>query len=79
MCACVLVLAAWAAGAALAKTAAHAEPNHHWRRLSAEVEVGFVGMETPLKKHHLVSSEHRRLELDQFLAQRINKVSLAIS
>jgi hypothetical protein len=38
MCACVLVLAAWAAGAALAKTAAPAEPSNHWRRLNAEVE-----------------------------------------
>jgi hypothetical protein len=60
MCACVLVLAAWAAGAALAKTAAPAEPSNHWRRLSAEVEarvemgvgvavvVGFVAMLSPL-------------------------------
>jgi hypothetical protein len=55
MCACVLVLAAWAAGAALAKTAAPAEPSNHWRRLNAEVEarvklgvgVGFVAMLSP--------------------------------
>jgi hypothetical protein len=54
MCACVLVLAAWAAGAALANTAAPAEPSNHWRRLSVEVEArievgaGLVGMVSPL-------------------------------
>jgi hypothetical protein len=57
MCACVLVLAAWATGAALAKTAAPAEPSNHWRRLNAEIEarvklgvwvgVGFVAMLSP--------------------------------
>jgi hypothetical protein len=47
-------LAAWAAGAVLAKTAAPAEPSKHWRRLSAAVEaliklgVGFVAMLSPL-------------------------------
>jgi hypothetical protein len=60
MWACVLVLAAWAAGVALANTAAPAEPSNHWRRLSAvvdarvklgvevEVGVGFVAMLSPL-------------------------------
>ena len=55
MCVCVLVLAAEAAGAALAKTAAPAEPSNHWRRFNVGESAGcggagMVGVVSPLSE-----------------------------